>query len=181
MLLRYGARAIEFYEAAFQAQVLFRVDAGGDPALWLAHGTDRRSVRPPLGDRKVVVNMNKRPLSVTIIACLYIVMGAIGFVHHFTDFKAQHPFQYEIVWVELLRLIAIACGVYMLRGSNRARWLALAWIAYHVILSGFHSWFELAVHSLLCAAFAYFLFRPPGDRVFSRCQNIIRPHGIDLH
>lgn len=110
--------------------------------------------------------MNKRPLAVTVIGCVYIVMGAIGFAYHFTEFEAQHPFQNDFVWVELVRLIAIVCGVYMLRGSNWARWLALVWIAYHVVLSGFHSWFELVVHALLCAAFAHFLFRPQATQYF---------------
>ena len=110
--------------------------------------------------------MNKRPLSVTIIGCVYIVMGVIGFAYHFTEFKAQHPFQYDIIWVELLRLIAIVCGVYMLRGHNWARWLALAWIAYHVILSAFHMLSELAIHILFCAILAYFLFHPTATRYF---------------
>ena len=126
---------------------------------------NRRS-RPPLENRRAIVAMNKRPLSVTIIGCLYIVMGAIGFAYHFSGLMAQHPFRSGIVWVELLRLMAIVCGVYLLRGSNWARWLALAWMAFHVILSGFHSWSELAVHSLLFAAFAYFLFRPLAARYF---------------
>jgi len=109
---------------------------------------------------------NKRPLSVTIIACVYVVMGAIGFAYHFTEFKAHHPFQHDFVWVELLRLLAVVCGVYMLRGHNWARWLALAWIAFHVILSAFHTLSELAIHSLFCAILAYFLFRPSATRYF---------------
>lgn len=110
--------------------------------------------------------MNKRSISVTIIGCLYIVVGAIGLAYHFTGFKAQHPFQYDIVWVELLGLIAIVCGAYMLRGRNWARWLALAWIAYHVILSAFHTLSELTIHSVFCAILAYFLFRPTATRYF---------------
>jgi len=110
--------------------------------------------------------MNKRPLSVTIIGWAYIVMGAIGFAYHFAEFKARHPLQPEIAWVELLRLIAIVCGVYMLRRHNWARWLALAWIAYHVILSAFHTLSELVIHSALCAVLAYFLFRPTATRYF---------------
>ncbi|PYT11036.1 MAG: hypothetical protein DMG59_27485 [Acidobacteria bacterium] len=93
-------------------------------------------------------------------------MGAIGFAYHLTEFKAQHPFQYDIIWVGLVRLIAIVCGVYMLRGHNWARWLALAWIVYHVILSAFHMLSELAIHILFCAILAYFLFRPTATRYF---------------
>ena len=111
--------------------------------------------------------MNKRPFPVTIIAFIYIAMGAIGFAYHFKEFEPQHPFQYDVVWVELVRLIAIICGVYMLRGHNWARWLALAWIASHVILSAFHTLSELAIHSLFCAAIGGFLFRPVATRYFS--------------
>ena len=110
--------------------------------------------------------MNKRPLSVTIISFVLIATGVIGLVFHLTDFTAQHPFQYDVVWISLVRLIAIVCGVYMLRASNWARWLSLAWIAFHVILSAFHSLFELGVHILVCAAFAYFLFRPRTSEYF---------------
>ena len=101
-----------------------------------------------------------RPLSVIIVACVYILIGAIGFAYHFTEFEASHPFQSGIVWIELLRLLAIVCGVYLLRGQDWARWLALAWIAFHVILSAFHSLPEFAIHSLFCAVIAWCLFRP---------------------
>jgi hypothetical protein len=110
--------------------------------------------------------MNQRPLSVTVFGLLYVAAGALGLAYHLTEFKTQHPFPYELVWVSVVRLIAIVCGVYMLRGSNWARWLALAWIAYHVILSGFHSRFELAMHSLLCAAFVYCVFRARATQYF---------------
>ena len=114
--------------------------------------------------------MNQRPLAVTIIGCVYVVMGAIGFAYHFTEFNAQHPFQSYIVWVELLRLVAIVCGAYLLRGHNWARWLALAWIGYHVILSAFHSLSQLAIHVVFCAILAYFLFRPTATRYFREAR-----------
>lgn len=130
-------------------------DNGGTPKM------------PALGVKKNSPRcMNKRPLSVIVIACLYLVTGAVGFAFHFAAFKPEHPFRYDVVWASLVALIAILCGVYMLRGSNWARWLALAWIVFHVVLSMFHSWFELAVHSLLCAAVAYFLFRARANRYF---------------
>lgn len=119
-----------------------------------------------MGDRKTVVHMNKRPLSVTVIGCLYVAAGAIGLAYHLTELKPRHPFPYDILWISRVRLIAIVCGVYLVRGSNWARWLALAWIAYHVILSGFHSLSELAIHSLLCAVVAYLLLRPRANQYF---------------
>lgn len=110
--------------------------------------------------------MSKRPIAITIIACIYILTGAIGFVYHLGGLKAQHPFQYDIVWIELIFVIAIVSGVYMLRGHNWARWIALAWIAFHVVVSAFHTLPEFAIHSLFCAVLAYFLFRPAAARYF---------------
>jgi hypothetical protein len=110
--------------------------------------------------------MNKRPLAVTIISFLLIATGALGLVFHLTDFRVQHPFQFDIVWISVFRLLAIVGGVYMLRANNWTRWLSITWIAFHVILSFFHSRFELALHSLLCAVIAYFLFRPRTNEYF---------------
>ena len=104
--------------------------------------------------------MNKRPHSVTAIGCIFIVAGVIGLAYHGAEFKAQRPFVYDSVWVLLVRVLAILGGVFLLRGSDWARWFLLIWIAYHVILSAFHSVFELITHSLLFAVIAYFLYRP---------------------
>ena len=110
--------------------------------------------------------MNKRPLPVLLIAWLYIVTGAVGVVSHLAAFKVVHPSQYDIVWASLVSLIAVLAGVYILRGSNRARWLALAWMAFHVVRSVFHPRSELAIHSLLFVAIAYLLFRPHATEYF---------------
>ena len=110
--------------------------------------------------------MNERPRSITVISWLFIAAGVIGLAYHATEFKADRPFQYDVGWVCLVRLLAILCGVFMLRGSNWARWLLLVWIAFHVVLSAFHSLFELVIHSLLFAVVAYFLFRPQASAYF---------------
>jgi len=110
--------------------------------------------------------MNKRPSSVTVIGCIFVIAGAIGFAYHLTEFKAQRPFEYDVVWVLLVRLLAIIGGVFLIRGSDWARRFLLIWLAYHVILSAFHSMFELITHGLLLAAIAYFLYRPPVSAYF---------------
>jgi hypothetical protein len=112
--------------------------------------------------------MYKRPLSVTLISVVLIATGAIGLALHLRDFRAQNPFQYDIVWASLLQFAAIVSGVYLLRASNWARWISLAWIAFHVILSLFHARFELVVHILVGAAFTYFLFRARASKYFRR-------------
>jgi hypothetical protein len=54
----------------------------------------------------------------------------------------------------------------MLRGRNWARWIALAWIAFHVIVSAFHTVAEFSMHLLFFAAIAWGLFRPEAARYF---------------
>ena len=110
--------------------------------------------------------MNRRPLSVTVISWLFVAAGAIGLAYHLTEFKGQ--FEYDLVLVSLVRLLAILAGLFMLRGSNWARWLLLVWIFFHVILRAFHSLFELAMHSLLLVVVAYFLFRPKASAYFRK-------------
>jgi predicted cobalt transporter CbtA len=116
--------------------------------------------------------MKKPPLAISILSCVFLAAGAIGLAYHFTDFKAQPRFQYELVWISAVRLTAIVCGVFMLRGNNWARWLALAWIAFHVVVSFFHSLQEVVVHSLLFLLIAYFLFRPEAGAYFRHREKI---------
>jgi len=54
----------------------------------------------------------------------------------------------------------------MLRGLNWARWLLLVWIAYHVLISAFHSLPQLIMHGFLLVVVAYLLFRPTVSAYF---------------
>lgn len=129
---------------------------------------DRLSIRRPsaLDDD----SMNKRPLAVIIIACVYIATGAAGLANQLSEFDARHPFANDVAWVALVSLIAIVSGIYMLRGHNWARWLALAWMGFHVILNIFHTRLELAVHALFFGILTYFLFRPAVSRYFGTAR-----------
>ena len=110
--------------------------------------------------------MKQRPLSVTLVSWLYIATGALGLAFHLTDFRSQRPFQFDIAGVALVRFLAIVSGVFLLRGANWARWLAVAWIAFHVVISVFHSWVQVAVHGALCTVIAYLLFRRRAGQYF---------------
>lgn len=110
--------------------------------------------------------MDKRPLSVTLIGWLFIATGVAGLAFHAAEFNALHPFPYDTLLVCLVRGIAIVSGIYMLRGSNWARWLVIVWLAFHVVLSAFHSLHETIMHSLLLVAIAYFLLRPKAREYF---------------
>jgi hypothetical protein len=106
----------------------------------------------------------KRPLPVTILAWVYIAVGAGGFVSGLTSLRSE--FLLDNILVESVRLGAVVAGVFVLRGRNWACWLTLAWIASHVIMSAFHSFREFAVHCIFCAAIAWVLFRPDAVRYF---------------
>src|SRR6185437_10925911 len=71
---------------------------------------------------------NPRPISITILAAIYIAVGIMGFTYHFREIIAL---QHDSLWVALIEALAIVCGVFMFLGHNWARWLALAWIAFH--------------------------------------------------
>ena len=110
-----------------------------------------------------VIKWHKRPLPITILGCVYIGVGAIGFAYHLRESLA-HP--NDGVWIELTELVAVVSGTFLLRGHNWARWLALAWMAFHVVLSAFGGFRELGIHSLFCATIAWFLFLRDTARYF---------------
>src|ERR1043165_7228946 len=108
----------------------------------------------------------KRPLSVTLISGLFLAAGGVGLAYHATEFKAQVPFQYDLAWVCLVRLLAVIGAVFLLRAANWARWLLILWLAYHVGLGALHSASALIIHIVLLAVIAWFLFRRPASMYF---------------
>jgi hypothetical protein len=116
--------------------------------------------------------MNKRPMSITILASVYLMVGTVGFAVHFSEILARHAFQYDDALVELTELIAIVCGLFMLQGRNWARWLALGWIVFHVAISFFESLQKVAVHGLFLALIVYFLFRPDARTYFQHPEEV---------
>ena len=104
----------------------------------------------------------KRPLSVTLIALLFIAAGVAGVVFHFSDDR-HDPW---IIVIFIIRLIAIIGGVFLLKGHNWARWLVLAWMAFHVVVSGFHALPEFLMHAFLLIVIAFILLRPPASDYF---------------
>ncbi len=100
----------------------------------------------------------KRPLAVILVALLYMAVGGIGFVSHLVDFIQRHDFGYDTWLVELTEALAVLAGIFLLRGANWARWLAIAWMAFHVVLSAFNSFSQAAVHAVFLALIAFALF-----------------------
>ncbi len=117
--------------------------------------------------------MSRRPRTITVIGWLFIAVGAVGLTYHLlpqqvAEFKARHGTAAELVWVCAVRAVAVLCGVFLLRGCNWARWLLAAWMAFHVVLSLFHSAMEAVVHALLFGVLGFVLFRPQASAYFRR-------------
>lgn len=107
--------------------------------------------------------MTKRPLSVTIVGCIFLAIGILASAAHAAELRGSGA--HDALWALLVNLVAIVCGIFLLRRGNWARWLAVAWLAFHVILS-LHSRQALLIHSALLAVFAYLLFRPAATAYF---------------
>lgn len=108
----------------------------------------------------------KRPISLAIVALIFTATGVAGVILHASQLITRHPLEYDALWALLVSLIAVVCGIYILRQANWARWLATAWMAFHVVLSAFHSRRELIMHSFLLLVFTYLLFRPQATKYF---------------
>jgi hypothetical protein len=89
-------------------------------------------------------------------------VGAIGFVAHFTDLMAR---QSSTVLIEVTELLAMVAGVFLFRGRNWARWLALLWMAFHVAIS-FPVTRQVVIHSMIFGLIAWALFRSDARRYF---------------
>jgi hypothetical protein len=99
---------------------------------------------------------DKRGISVMMVACLYLAVGVIGFIGHFPDLVDGHR---DAVGIELTELAAAVAGVGLFLRQKWARWLAMAWILFHVGLSVGHSKTELGIHLGLLIIILWGLFR----------------------
>ena len=80
------------------------------------------------------MSVNQRPMAVTAIAWLFIAVGIVTFLFHSPGLLHPH---WDDFLIEFTELLALTAGIYMLRGKNWARWLALFWMASHVVISAF--------------------------------------------
>jgi hypothetical protein len=121
------------------------------------------------------VSQTPRPRAITVIAWGFVAVGAAGLLKDWwplvtsgaaqvAKLKADGLADIGPAWTS--RLLAIVGGVWLLRGHNWARWLLVAWMAFHVGLSAFHSWVEVLTHTVIFLPILYFLFRDPSARYF---------------
>ena len=108
-------------------------------------------------------NSMKRPFAVTILGCLFILAGLVGLVYHLSD----KPLDHWIVLISGVRIIAVVGGIFLLLGLGWARWLLLAWLALHVLVSAFHSVSETLAHVVLLMVVSYFLLGSAASQYFN--------------
>ena len=99
--------------------------------------------------------MKKRPILVILISVLLIATGIGGMIQHNAAIRAGNLGGISIAVVEI---VAITAGVFMLLGHNWARWLAMAWITFHVVISAWNGWQKVLIHVVMFAVFALILF-----------------------
>ncbi|HEX4004632.1 MAG TPA: hypothetical protein VHX60_00505 [Acidobacteriaceae bacterium] len=107
-----------------------------------------------------------RPLLITILGWLLIAVGALEFAEHAA--RIGWPPRADEIEIALFELVILACGVFLLRGVNAARWLAVGWIAFHVVVGAIHSVVTGIVHGLIFLLFAALMFRPEVNAWFRR-------------
>jgi uncharacterized membrane protein HdeD (DUF308 family) len=115
--------------------------------------------------------MEQRPRSITIISWLFIVFGSIALLSGVLPFGditlAQRVAELKGHWmVHLARIASIVAGIFMLDGRNWARWLLVAWVAFHIVISALHSMIYLLMHAAIFSVILFFLFRAPASAYF---------------
>jgi len=104
----------------------------------------------------------KRPFAVTFLGGLFVLAGLVGLVYHLF----ARPLEEGIVLISFVRILAVVGGVFLLFAHRWARWLLVFWLAFHVIVSAFHSLSESAAHAFLLAVVVYFLFTGAASEYF---------------
>ena len=110
--------------------------------------------------------MRKRPVTILILGCVYIATGALGLAFHLDDLRSPRLVEDGLIWIAMVRLAAVVIGAFLLRGAEWARWLALAWMAFHVVVGFLNTVREGAMHGLMLVVVAYILFRPEARAYF---------------
>ncbi|MGB2627441.1 MAG: hypothetical protein WAK20_11685 [Candidatus Acidiferrum sp.] len=104
----------------------------------------------------------KRPFPVTFLGGLFVVAGITSLVYH----VVTSPLDRWTVPISLVGVTAIVGGVFLIQGKRWARWLVLAWLALHVVVSAYHSFSDSAAHFVLLLAVGYFLLGEPSASYF---------------
>ncbi|HWB10362.1 MAG TPA: hypothetical protein VG826_14115 [Pirellulales bacterium] len=118
--------------------------------------------------------MSKRPLTVSITGCVFIVTGGLSLAAALLKLFNQsadatgsaHLSVRDSMFVAATAILAVVGGVFLFRRHNWARWLCVVWMGGHVVISLLHSLQQSVVHGVFLAIIVYFLFRAPANAYF---------------
>jgi hypothetical protein len=98
---------------------------------------------------------------VTVIGWPFVVFGSAGAVATFVGLTGNHaPTSKMDLMILTIRIVAIVGGAFLLLGCNWARWLLIAWMAYHVVIGALNGPFQFLVHAAFLVGLCFALFRP---------------------
>ena len=99
--------------------------------------------------------MKKRPISVTVVSVVFILIGGGGLLRGVWSLMSgmgggitNHGLM-DIALVSISGILALLSGAFMLRRANWARWLCIIWMALHVVISIGHEMSKVVVHSVM--------------------------------
>jgi hypothetical protein len=101
-------------------------------------------------------SLMKNYVAVIVVAFLFVLVGIGAGIAQFPRLMAGY---HEAIGMEITEAAAIVTGVCLLLRQGWARWLAVAWMAFHVAIS-FSDPGKVIVHAVLCGLIAWALFRP---------------------
>lgn len=114
--------------------------------------------------------MRVRPISVTIVAWLFVVVGVVGLVRDALELleDSSAAFDVHAASASASHLAALVGGAFLLSGRAWARWLLVAWMAFFLVLSAMHGFTQLLVHCGIFAPILFVLFLPRASAFFRR-------------
>ena len=114
--------------------------------------------------------MQRRPVSIIVISFLFILLGALTLIHAAwdtvnTDQRLTDLQQHWMIY--LSAVAAIAGGLFLFKGQKWARWLLVAWMAFHIVVGALNGLGPLLTHVVIFSVILFFLFRPPATSYLS--------------
>jgi hypothetical protein len=116
--------------------------------------------------------MAERPWPVMASGFLFALVGIAEFAPHISHFKLKQPVPQDLLWPLGLGLVAMICGMFLLRRKNSVRWLAFAWLAFHVVVGALNSRQQMIMHSVLLVIFAFTLFGSEASEYFRQGKRL---------
>ncbi|MGA8677268.1 MAG: hypothetical protein WA867_06895 [Candidatus Acidiferrales bacterium] len=108
----------------------------------------------------------KRPFEVTLLGWFFIAVGTFAAVYHLSTAALDR----WMIVILLFEGVGILAGAFLLKGARWARWLALAWVAAHVVVGALNSLAEALPHLVLLVAIGYFLLGSPTAEYYRRSE-----------